>query len=480
MTTKAIRGTFFDFTDDPWKHVGDEESSARFVSDGLLVIDDGIIVAFGDFDEVGPLYPDVSTTHIEHRIITPGFIDGHIHFPQTRVLGAFGLQLLPWLQKWVFPEEARYADREYARDGAVRFFDNILASGTTTVQAFTSTAPVCTEEFFEEATRRNMRVISGLTGIDQNAPDYFADTPESFYSNSTALIEKYHNVGRNLYAVTPRFAFGSSPEQMQKCEQLKAEHPDVWVNTHISENPHEIRGVLALHPECDDYLGVYEKYNLVGPKFSGGHAVWLSDDEFKRIHDSDASVTFCPHSNLFLGSGLFRLGKATDPDMRVRMSFGTDMGGGNRFGMLAVLDGAYKVGMINNTVLDGSIDPSRMNAAESERNKLSAFRAFYSITLGGAEGLYIDDKVGSFDIGKEADFVALDWKAGPPGSDWHAELIADGGDPVTVDDAANMLFGVMIVGDERAVAETWVMGEKAYQRADAVASTFARHFDPAL
>ncbi|MCU1478177.1 MAG: guanine deaminase [Subtercola sp.] len=473
MTTHAIRGTFFDFIDDPWKHVGDEEASARFVKDGLLVVDDGIITAFGPFDELSAQYGDVETTHIEHRIITPGFIDGHIHLPQTRVLGAYGLQLLPWLQKWVFPEEARYADRDYAIAGTKRFFNNLLASGTTTAQVFTSTSPVCTEELFEEATRRNMRMIGGLTGIDQNAPDYFADTPESFYDNSKILIEKYHNVGRNLYAITPRFAFGSSPAQMEKCEQLKKEYPDTWVNTHISENPHEIRGVLALHPECDDYLGVYEKYNLVGPKFSGGHGVWLSDDEFQRLHDKDASVTFCPHSNLFLGSGLFRLGKATDPDTRVRMSFGTDMGGGNRFGMLAVLDGAYKVGMINNTVLDGSIDPSRMDSAQSERNKLSAYRAFYSITLGGAEGLYIDDKVGSFEIGKEADFVALDWTEGPAGAEWHSQLIADGGDPVTMDDAANMLFGIMIVGDERAVDQTWVMGEKAYHKAAEVEPVFA-------
>ncbi|RFA11577.1 guanine deaminase [Subtercola boreus] len=464
MSITGIRGTFFDFVDDPWKHVGDEEASARFLSDGLMVVEDGIIIAFGAYGEIIDEFADIDVTHIEHRIITPGFIDGHIHFPQTRVLGAFGLQLLPWLQKWVFPEEARYADRAYAKDGAVRFFDNLLASGTTTAQVFTSTAPVCTEEFFEEATRRSMRMIAGLTGIDQNAPDYFADTADSFYENSRTLIEKYHNVGRNLYAVTPRFAFGSSPAQMERCEQLKKEYPDTWVNTHISENPHEIRGVLALHPECDDYLAVYEKYNLVGPKFSGGHAVWLSDDEFKRIHDKDASVTFCPHSNLFLGSGMFRLGKATDPEQRVRMSFGTDMGGGNRFSMLAVLDGAYKVGMINNTILDGSVDPAKMATAESERNKLSAYRAFWSITLGGAEGLYIDDRVGSFEIGKEADFVALDWTQGPPGADWHSSLIADGGDPVTMDDAANMLFGIMIVGDERAVDETWVYGSRAYKK----------------
>lgn len=172
--------------------------------------------------------------------------------------------------------------------------------------------------------------------------------------------------------------------------------------------------MLALHQDCHDYLAVYEKYDLVGPKFTGGHGVWLSNDEFRRFARSGAAVAFCPSSNLYLGSGLFRLGRATDPEHRVLLSLGTDMGGGNRFSLLNSLEDAYKVGMLNNTILDGSIVPSEMDLAESERNKLSPYRAFYSATKGGAEALYIDDLVGSFDIGKEADFVALDWTAGPP------------------------------------------------------------------
>ncbi|WP_164738400.1 amidohydrolase family protein, partial [Aquabacter cavernae] len=171
--------------------------------------------------------------------------------------------------------------------------------------------------------------------------------------------------------------------------------------------------LLGLHPDCSDYLGVYEKYGLVGPKFSGGHGVWLSNDEFDRMSKKGAAVVFCPCSNLFLGSGLFRIGRATDPNSRVRMSFGTDMGGGNRFSMLNTLEDAYKVGMCNNTLLDGSVNPALQNQAEAERNKLSPYRAFWSITLGGAEGLYIDDVLGNFEPGKEADFVALDWNAGP-------------------------------------------------------------------
>ncbi len=464
MGATGIRGTFFDFIDDPWKHLGREQDAARFHADGLLVVEDGIITDFGAYDAVAPRHPGLDVTHIEGRVILPGFIDGHIHFPQTRVLGAYGEQLLPWLQKWIFPEELKYKDRDYARDGAKRFFDLLLASGTTTCQAFTSSSPVSTEEFFEEATRRNMRVIAGLTGIDRNAPDDFIDTPDNFYRDSKALIARYHNTGRNLYAVTPRFAYGASPELLQRCEQLKHEHPDCWVNTHISENPAECRGVLEQHPGAEDYLGVYEKYGLVGPKFSGGHGVWLSDGEFRRMSASGAAVVFCPCSNLFLGSGLFRIGRATDPAHRVRMSFGTDMGGGNRFSMLNVLDDAYKVGMCNNTLLDGSVDPSRQDAAEAERNKMSPYRGFWSITLGGAEGLYLDDRLGNFNPGKEADFVALDWNAGPMAQPWHQSLVVGDGGPKTVEEAADLLFAVMMVSDERAVDETWIMGKRLYKK----------------
>ncbi|MFG1430409.1 guanine deaminase [Xanthobacter sp. V2C-8] len=464
MGTIGIRGIFFDFIDDPWKHVGREQDAARFHADGLLVIEDGIIADFGAFDDVSPRHPGLEITAIPGRIITPGFIDGHIHFPQTRVLGAYGEQLLPWLQKWVFPEELKYKDPAYAKDGAVRFFDTLLASGTTTCQAFTSSSPVSTEAFFEEASRRNMRVIAGLTGIDRNAPDDFIDTPENFYRDSKDLIARYHNRGRNLYAVTPRFAYGASTELLQRCEQLKQEHPDCWVNTHISENPAECRGVLKQHPDCSDYLGVYEKFGLVGPKFSGGHGVWLSDSEFRRMSESGAAVVFCPCSNLFLGSGLFRIGRATDPEHRVKMSFGTDMGGGNRFSMLNVLEDAYKVGMCNNTLLDGSVDPVRRDLAEAERNKLSPYRGFWSVTLGGAEGLYLDDRLGNFAPGKEADFVALDWNGGPPALPWHQSLTIGQDGPRTMEEAANALFAIMMVADERAVDETWVMGKRLYKK----------------
>ena len=217
------------------------------------------------------------------------------------------------------------------------------------------------------------------------------------------------------------------------------------------------RRCAGAYPDSPDYLAVYEKYGLVGPKFSGGHGVWLSDGEFQRISESGAAIVFCPCSNLYLGSGLFRIGRATDPARRIRMSFGSDVGAGNRFSMLNVLDEAYKVGMCNNATLK--------DTSEAARNKISPYRGFWSITLGGAEGLYIDDLVGNFAPGKEADFVVLDWNAGPLAQSWRQSLVVGESGPRTVEQAADLLFGLMMVGDDRAVAETWAMGRKLYEKA---------------
>jgi len=462
----AIRGTFFDFVDDPWKHAGNEQAAARFLRDGLLVIKDGIIADFGPFADVSPRHPNIPVTHLPHRIIMPGFIDGHIHFPQVRVLGAYGNQLLDWLQTWIFNEELKYRDRDYARQAAGLFFDALLAGGTTTCLAFTTSSPVSTEEFFEEATRRNMRVIAGLTGIDRFAPKDFCITPDAFYKESKRLIEHYHRKGRNLYAITPRFAVGCTSEMMESCHRLKVEHDDCWVNTHISENPTEVRTAKDHFPDCSDYTHVHEKHGLLGPKFTAGHGIWLSNDEMRRFSKAGAAIAFCPLSNLFLGSGLFRLGRAKDPEHPVRVTVGSDVGGGNAFSLVRVLEEAYKVGMCNNTMLDGSIDPRNQDLAEADRNKLSPYRAYYLATLGGAHALYLDDMLGSFDPGKEADFVVLDVNAGQAAMAWHQSLAVEAGDPKTVEQAAQLLFGVMTVGDDRNVDETWVAGGRAYKKGE--------------
>ena len=463
MTMKAIRGMFLDFIDDPWKHVGHEQNATRFYPDGLLVIENGIIKAYGAYSDLSTKYPGVPTTHIKDRIILPGFIDGHIHMPQTRVLGVYGQQLLGWLLEGIFPEEKKYSDPIYAKNGAKHFFDDLLAGGTTTCQAFLTHSTVCTDAFFEEASRRNMLVIGGLTGIDRFAPKGSFDSAKNFYKDSEALINKWHRKGRNLYAITPRFPLGCSHDMMESCEHLKKGYPDVWVNSHLNENPHEIRDTNAHHGTAD-YLAVFEKYHLTGPKFTGGHSVWTSNDEYKRLSQSGSAVAFCPLSNLFLGSGLFRLGKVTDPEHRVRFSLGCDVGAGDKFSIINVLNEAYKVGMCNNTLLDGSVNPRDFDAAEAERNKLSPYRAFFSATLGGAQALYLDDRIGNFNPGKEADFVVLNWESGQKAASWQTSQLVPTNGVQTVEQAAALLFSIMILGDDRDVDQTWIMGDLAYQK----------------
>lgn len=458
----AVRGCFFDFLDDPWKHPGHDQAAARFVRDGLLVIEDGLIRDFGPYADLADKYANVPTTHIRRRLILPGFIDGHIHFPQVRVVGAHGSQLLDWLKHWIFPEEEKYADRDYAQEAAEHFFTALLSAGTTTCQAFTTSSPVSSEVFFDQAARRQMRVIAGLTGIDRFAPPGTLISADDFYRQSKRLIEQYHRNGRNLYAITPRFAVGCSDEMMQRTAQLKREHPDCWINTHISESPREVYTARHEFPDCSDYTAVHEKHGLLGAKFTAGHGIWLSDDEFRRFARAGAAIAFCPMSNLFLGSGLFRLGRATDPEHRVRLAIGTDVGAGNSLSLTRVLDEAYKVGLCNNTMLDGSIDPREQDLAEAERNKLNSYRAFYLATLGGAHALYLDDVLGNFQPGKEADFVALDWMAGPRALAWRQSLTTTADAPDTIEDAAELLFGVMAVGDDRNVAETWIAGRRVY------------------
>ena len=480
----GIRGTFFDLISNPWEEsadLEDEAVAARFITDGLLVIEDGKILAFGKFSQVAPQYPDLQITEIKERLITPGFIDGHTHFPQTRVIGAYGKHLLEWLNDYIFPEEARYFDPHYARVGATKFVRDCLASGTTTFQAFTTTREVTTIALFEESKKYNMRVIAGITGIDRNAPDYYRDTPQSFYDRSKKMIDRYHGKDRLLYAITPRFAFGSSGDQLAMCQRLKKEHPDCWVNTHMSETIAETEGVLRYFPDCLDYLAVYEKYDLVGPKFSAGHSIWMSESAFQRLHDKGGCAVFCPCSNLWLGSGLFQLGNATNPRRPIRIAIGTDIGAGNTCSLLRVMNDSYKVGMLNNSVYSGIHSPADLDPKRAERNKVSPYRAFYLATLGGARALYLDEWLGNFEVGKEADFVVIDFQSGPaeqpwlmsrsnmasqgePGAPPTAKQIQGRPFPTTKDECAAALLALIAVGDSRSVDETWVFGQKVYDR----------------
>ena len=443
----GIRSSFMDYSKDPFFF--DESESVRFLADGLLLIEGGIIKDFGHYRDLVGKYPEAKITHYQDRLIMPGFIDTHVHYVQSRVTGAFGKHKPEWLHGYIFPEEVRCRDEEYARSVAAFFLDEMLRCGTTTVQSFTTPFPGSVDVFFEEASKRNMRVISGLTGVDRKGegPPGYATTPGAFYQQSKKLYEKWHGKGRNLYAVTPRYAPGCTDELLAKAGQLYKELPGVYMNTHISEpkaigeNGKPIWGgedwltCKRLFPEASDYLNIFERHGLLGPRTTYGHGIWLSDSEFERMSKTGTSVSFCPASNLFLGSGLFRISQAKSKTLPVRMSLGTDMAGGNYFCQIKVLNDAYKVAILQDY-------------------SLSAIKGFYLATKGGAHALYLDDKIGGFKPGLEADFIVLNLVATP-----ELEARNKNGKVSDLKELEDKIFGLMVLGDERAVSATYIAGK---------------------
>ena len=277
MGKKIIRGTLLDCVQDPWSNE-DERAAIRYFSDGALVVQDGEILELGPAREILEAHHELPVEDFSGSLLVPGFVDVHLHYAQTKIIGSFGRQLLEWLQTYTFPEELKFTDKTYADEVAAIFFQEMLRAGTTTVQSFATTHPNSVIAFFEEAERRGVQGLCGLTGIDREgaAPDAYRDTANGFYEGSKELLERFHGKGRNLYSISPRFAFGSTPAQLEMAGKLAEEHPDCWIQTHLSENPAEVASVLELFPDCDDYLGVYEKYGLVRKKFVAGHSIYLS------------------------------------------------------------------------------------------------------------------------------------------------------------------------------------------------------------
>ncbi|MDA0383074.1 guanine deaminase [Vibrio owensii] len=433
----AIRSSLLHFINDPAKveHLPD---AYQYFEDGLLVIEDGHIKAIKAFSETDSTqYQEI----VDHRgkLIVPGFIDTHIHYPQTQMIAAYGEQLLEWLETYTFPTEKQFEDKAHARAISQFFINELLKNGTTSALVFGTVHPQSVEALFEEALDKNMRIIAGKVMMDRNAPDYLLDTPETGYQESKNLINKWHNQGRLQYAITPRFAPTSTPEQLTAAGKLKAEYPDVYVHTHLSENKNEIEWVKSLFPDREGYFDVYEHYGLAGKRSIFAHAVHLTDKEWNAFQRTDSVISFCPTSNLFLGSGLFDLEKAEQKEVRVGL--GTDVGAGTSFSQLESLNEAYKI-------------------MQLQGKKLSAFKGLYLATLGGAKSLSLDDKIGNFEAGKEADFVVLNWAA----TDLqklryqHSKSLED------------KLFALMMLGDERNVEATYIAGELAYSTEGKIAA----------
>jgi guanine deaminase len=415
------------FVADP-HDVGD--AAHRYVADGVLVIEGGVIRAVGAAEDILPCLP-AGTEITDHRphLIMPGFIDAHLHMPQTQVIASYGAQLMDWLERYTFVEEQRLAQQGHPEKLATFLLDELLANGTTTAVIYGSVHPQSAEALFSESERRNTRMIAGKVMMDRNAPEALTDTAQSSYADSKALIERWHGKGRQLYAITPRFVVTSTPEQMEAAGRLAAEHPDCHVQTHINENRAEIALANELYPEPGDYAGIYQHYGLLGPRSLLGHCIHMTDREWRRFAETGSVAVFCPTSNLFLGSGLFDWARARAEGVPVAVA--TDIGGGTSYSMLRTMSEAYKV-------------------LQLQGQSLSAFAALHAITLGNAKALKLDHLIGSLEPGHEADIVVLDASA--------QRAMAHRLE--TARDLAEELFVLVTLGDERNVVATYVMGER--------------------
>ncbi|MCB1461687.1 MAG: guanine deaminase [Nitratireductor sp.] len=417
------------FIDDPG--IVGEERSYEFHEKGAIVVDDdGSIAWSGSAVDLPAEHRDLPSTGYGDKIVMAGFVDAHLHFPQYRMIAAFGKDLLDWLNRYTFIEEQRYADAGFARQAAAKFLDELVRNGITSCLAFSTIHPVALDALFEEALQRGMALVSGKTMMDCNAPKGLSDTAETGYRESKELIAKWHGVGRLQYAITPRFAVTSSEAQLEATGVLKREHPDLILQTHLSENDAEIAAVANSFPWSKDYTDVYDHYGLLSEKAFFAHGIHLSERELARMSEAGASVVHCPTSNNFLGSGLFRYHHTREAGRPVSIGVGSDVGGGTNHSTLATLRDAYVVSQ-----LVGS--------------RITAFDAFYLATLGNSRLMHLDHEIGSLAPGRTADLVVLDPEATPIMAERHA----------LSNSLHDELFALMIMGDDRAVAETYIAGK---------------------
>ena len=429
MTRRAYRGMLLDYSDDPTLH----PDAVRLESDGLLVVRDGKIEARGPFGALREAYADVPTETLHDKLLMPGFIDGHIHYPQTQMIAAYGEQLLEWLQMYTFPVEHAMADPRHASATAEVFVRELLRHGTTTALVLCSVHPVSVERLATVAERINMRLILGKVLMDRHAPPLLCDTPQRAYDESKMLIERWHKRARLSYAVTPRFAATSSSEQLEAAGALLKEFPDVYLHTHLAESMSEVAWVRSLFPQRENYTDVYAHHGLLTARSVFAHGIHLEPQELDLLSQQRCTIAFCPTSNLFLGSGLFPYAQVRAAGVRVAIA--TDVGAGTSFSLLRTLSEAYKV-------------------LQLQHQRLSVHEGLYLATLGSARALSLDSWVGNFEPGKEADFVVLDL-ASTPLLSFRAQHARD------LDD---QLFALMMLGDDRAVHSTYVHGVLRHMR----------------
>lgn len=431
-TVKAFRASILHFTADP--ALSDEAHSWH--EDGLLVVDQGRVVAAGDYARLkDTLPPGTQVRDYRGKIIMPGFIDTHIHYPQTDMIASPAPGLLPWLDTYTFPTERQFKDTGHARGVADFFVKELLRCGTTTAMVYCTVHQESVDAFFGAAEAHNLRMAAGKVMMDRHCPDFLQDAAETGARESEELIHRWHNKGRNMYALTPRFAPTSTEAQLAMCGELARAYPDTYVQTHVAENTDEVAWVKELFPEARSYLDVYDKFGLLRKRSMYAHCIWLDDEDRARMADTGAAVSMCATSNLFLGSGLFDFAAADR--QKVALSLATDVGGGTSFSMLQTMNETYKVARMGGTYLP-------------------ALRMFYMATLGGARSMQLEGTVGNFMPGAEADFIVVDPKATP--------LLERR--TTRCNSLEELLFAVALLGDDRAIAATYAAGSQVHQRGE--------------
>jgi guanine deaminase len=337
---QAFRASILHCLADPGE--GSLATAYAHFDDGVLVVEDGVVVDLGEAAVLLPqLGEDVALQEFPDKLIVPGFIDCHVHFPQLDIIASYGEQLLDWLNRYAYPAEARFADEKYAREIADVFVHEMLRNGTTTALVFGTVHPHSADAIFEAAEKRSIRLIAGKVLMDRNCPEELQDDPESAYADSKKLIERWHGKGRLGYAITPRFALTSSSAQLEAAGRLAKEYPDVWIHTHLAENTDEVNEVARLFPDSKSYLDVYDRYGLLRERSVFAHCLHMSSDDRRCMAEKGGAAAFCPTSNLFLGSGLFDLQSMRDA--QIRCGLGTDVGGGTSLSLLRTAGDAYKV-----------------------------------------------------------------------------------------------------------------------------------------
>ena len=426
----AFRAQLLTFNGDP----AQSSNAAVFNEDGLLIVEDGHVVAAGAYAALSSqLAPGTQVQDMRDKLIVPGFIDTHIHYPQTDMIASPAPGLLPWLDTYTFPTERRFADPAYAQDTAGFFVEELLACGTTTALVYCTVHKESADALFTESEARNLRMVAGKVLMDRNCPEFLRDTAQSGYDDSAELIGRWHNRGRQMYALTPRFAPTSTEAQLEACGVLAREHADIFIQSHVAENTDEVKWVADLFPGHRSYLDIYDHYGLLRRRAVYGHCIHLDAEDRKRMAQTGTVASHCPTSNLFLGSGLFDFDKAAEAGMPVALA--TDVGGGTSFSMLQTMNEAHKVARLTG-------------------HHLTATRMFWLATAGAAEALDLADKVGTLAPKSEADFIVLDPQATP--------LLARR--TGRTESLEELLFAFALLGDDRAIFETYAAGKRVHQR----------------